>query len=158
MAHAHLDIGADNSGKLVAKVKRDAKAMAEKHSKSIILVDGSPGIGCPVISSLSGADLALLVTEPSISGLEDLKRVCELAAKFDLKMACVINKVDINPRVAQIIRDTMAAQNIPILMELPYCEDFSAAISLGQTLNEFNPSQWQLPFEQLWEQILKEVL
>lgn len=158
MAHAHLDIGADNSGKLVAKVKRDAKALATKHSRPYILVDGSPGIGCPVIASLAGADLALLVTEPSISGWEDLKRVCELASKFDLKMACVINKTDINPNIASEIRNTMKQRNIPILMELPYSDDFSKAISLGQTLIEFNSSQWQASFEQLWEQILKEVL
>ncbi|HAN40717.1 MAG TPA: 4Fe-4S binding protein [Candidatus Cloacimonetes bacterium] len=157
MAHARLDIGADNSGKLVTKVKSDSKALATEHSRELILVDGSPGIGCPVIASLSGADLALMVTEPSISGLEDLKRVCELGSKFDLKMACVINKTDINPRIATEIRNTMKQRNIPILMELPYSNDFSEAISLGQTLTEYNPSQWQALFEQLWEKILKEI-
>lgn len=157
MAHARLDIGADNSGKLVAKVKSDSKALAAEHSRDYILVDGSPGIGCPVIASLAGADLALIVTEPSISGLEDLKRVCDLGAKFDLKMACVINKTDINPKIATEIRNTMKQRNIPILMELPYCNDFSEAISLGQTLVEYNPSQWQAQFEQLWEKIIKEI-
>lgn len=157
MAHARLDIGADNSGKLVAKVKSDAKALATEHSRDLILVDGSPGIGCPVIASLAGADLALLVTEPSISGFEDLKRVCDLASKFDLKMACVINKADINLKIAAEIRNTMKQRNIPILMELSYSNDFSEAISLGQTLIEYNPSQWQAPFEQLWDKLLKEI-
>lgn len=157
MAHARLDIGADNSGKLVAKVKSDAKALATEHLLELILVDGSPGIGCPVIASLAGADLALLVTEPSISGLEDLKRVCDLAAKFDLKMACVINKADLNPKIATEIRNTMKQRKIPILMELPYSHDFSQAISLGQTLIEYKASQWQPLFEQLWERILKEI-
>ena len=78
MVHAHLGIGADNSGKLVAKVKNEAKALALKYQKDYVLVDGSPGVGCPVISSLSGANFAVLVTEPSISGIHDLKRVYEL--------------------------------------------------------------------------------
>lgn len=157
MAHARLDIGADNSGKLVAKVKSDSKALATKHSRDYILVDGSPGIGCPVIASLAGADLALVVTEPSISGFEDLKRVCELASKFDLKMACVINKADLNPKIASEIRNTMKHRNIPILMELPYSNDFSEAISLGKTLVEYNAPQWQAQFERLWEKIIKEL-
>ena len=96
MVHAHLGIGADNSGKLVAKVKDEAKALALKYEKDYVLVDGSPGVGCPVISSLSGANFAVLVTEPSISGFHDLKRVYELVKKFNIKAGCIINKADVN--------------------------------------------------------------
>ena len=81
MVHAKLGIGADNSGKLVAKVKNEAKQIAEEKNKEIVIVDGSPGIGCPVVSSLSGANFVVLVTEPSVSGLHDLKRVYELVQK-----------------------------------------------------------------------------
>ena len=82
MVHARLGIGADNSGKLVAKVKSEAKDIAEEDGKNIVLVDGSPGVGCPVVSSLSGASFVVLVTEPSVSGLHDLKRVYELVKKI----------------------------------------------------------------------------
>ena len=85
MVHAKLGIGADNSGKLVAKVKNEAKRLAEETNREYIIVDGSPGIGCPVVSSLSGAAFVVLVTEPSVSGLHDLKRVYELVKKFNLK-------------------------------------------------------------------------
>lgn len=105
MVHARLGIGAENSGKLVAKVKNEAKQLAEETNKHYIIVDGSPGIGCPVVSSLSGANYVVLVTEPSVSGLHDLKRVYELVDKFNLKAGCIINKSDINPEVTNEILD-----------------------------------------------------
>jgi MinD superfamily P-loop ATPase len=87
MVHAKLLPGGENSGKLVAEVKKESKLQAEKDKKDFIIVDGSPGIGCPVISSLSGADMALLVTEPTMSALHDLKRVVELLQKFQIPAA-----------------------------------------------------------------------
>lgn len=158
MAHAKLRIGADNSGKLVAKVKRDARTLADQHQCQYLLVDGSPGIGCPVISSLSGADLAILVTEPSRSGLEDLKRVWELARRFDLKTACVINKADLNYGVRSDIRALLKSHGIPILAELPYHQSFTAAINQGVSLVEHDPSRWRPVFESIWKTILKELI
>ena len=96
MVHAELGFGADNSGKLVAKVKKEAKREAEETNKELVVVDGSPGIGCPVVSSLSGADLVVLVTEATVSGLHDLKRVYELVKKFNIEACCIINKFDLN--------------------------------------------------------------
>ncbi len=95
MVHAKLAIGADNSGKLVAQVKNEAKKIAEEGDYDYIIVDGSPGVGCPVVSSLSGANYVVLVTEPTVSGLHDLKRVYELVHKFNLKAGCIINKFDL---------------------------------------------------------------
>jgi len=97
MVHARLGIGADNSGKLVTQVKNEAKRIAHEKNKEYIIVDGSPGIGCPVVSSLSGSDFVVLVTEPSVSGIHDLQRVYELIQKFRIKAGCIINKADINP-------------------------------------------------------------
>jgi MinD superfamily P-loop ATPase len=94
--HAELGPGAENSGKLVAKVKNNAKKYARENNLETVLVDGSPGIGCPVISSLSGANYVVLVTEPTVSGAHDLKRVVELVQKFKIKMGCIINKADVN--------------------------------------------------------------
>jgi MinD superfamily P-loop ATPase len=90
MVHARLGIGAENSGKLVVKVKHEAKEIALEEQKDFILVDGTPGVGCPVVSSLSGAHYAVLVTEPSVSGLHDLKRVYELVKKFSIPSECII--------------------------------------------------------------------
>jgi MinD superfamily P-loop ATPase len=156
LVHAKLCIGADNSGKLVAKVKKDAKAAAISTHKDYILVDGSPGIGCPVISSLSGADFVLLITEPTLSGMNDLKRVWELITKFRIPAGCIINKANINPSVAGQIAEYLASQGIWHVLDLPYDEDFSRAITLGQSLVEYNPSKWKPIFGTIWKQLTKE--
>jgi len=140
MVHARLGIGADNSGKLVAKVKNEARRVAEQTGKKIILVDGSPGIGCPVVSSLSGASLAVLVTEPTVSGLHDLKRVHELVRKFGIRAGCIINKADLNESVLRDLRAFLAEEEIVPLAEIPYDEAFTAAITNGQTIVEWDPS------------------
>jgi MinD superfamily P-loop ATPase len=138
MVHAHLNIGADNSGKLVAKVKKDAKAIAKKENKEIILIDGSPGIGCPVVSSLSGSNYVILVTEPSVSGLHDLKRVYELVKKFKIKAGCIINKSDINKDYNKKIHSFIKTENISLIAEIPYNETFTKAMLEGKTIMEVN--------------------
>ncbi len=137
MIHAKLGIGADNSGKLVAKVKNEAKQIAEKNHTDYILVDGSPGIGCPVVSSLSGANFVVLVTEPSVSGLHDLKRVYMLVKKFNIKAGCMINKADINPQVTKEIEEFLTSENIVHISNLPYDESFTRAMTNGQTIVEY---------------------
>jgi len=140
MVHARLGIGADNSGKLVAKVKNEARRVAEQTGKKIVLVDGSPGIGCPVVSSLSGASLAVLVTEPTVSGLHDLKRVHELVRKFGIRAGCIINKADLNELVLRDLRAFLAEEEIVPLAEIPYDEAFTAAITNGKTIVEWDLS------------------
>ena len=139
MVHASLHIGADNSGKLVAKVKNEARRVAAETGCSLILVDGSPGIGCPVVSSLSGASLVVLVTEPSQSGFHDLKRVYELVKKFGIKAGCIINKADLNDEVLVELRAYLAQEEIANLAELPFDDAFSAAITNGRTIVEWDP-------------------
>ena len=153
MVHAHLGIGADNSGKLVAKVKDEAKALALKDEKDYVLVDGSPGVGCPVISSLSGASFAVLVTEPSISGIHDLKRVYELVKKFNIKAGCIINKADVNIEKQTEIKQFLADEGIEHLADLPYDEDFTKAMTLGQTIVESENENLTSLLEQAWEKI-----
>ncbi len=138
MVHAKLGIGNENSGKLVAKVKNEAKASAEKSGKQTILVDGSPGVGCPVVSSLSGASYVVLVTEPTVSGLHDLKRVHELVKKFGIKAGCIINKADINTEQKEKIRDFMIKEDIDFLAEIPYDESFTKAMTMGKTIVEYS--------------------
>lgn len=138
MVHAALKIGADNSGKLVAKVKNEARSVAEQQGKELILVDGSPGVGCPVVSSLSGASLAVLVTETSVSGLHDLKRVHQLVKSFGIRCGCIINKADLNPDVLRDLRDFLKEEGITALAEIPYNEQFTAAVTNGKTIVEWD--------------------
>jgi MinD superfamily P-loop ATPase len=153
MVHARLGIGADNSGKLVAKVKNEAKRLAEETNKEYIIVDGSPGIGCPVVSSLSGASFVVLVTEPSVSGLHDLKRVYELVKKFNLKAGCIINKSDINEKVTQEIETFLREENILHIINLPYDEQFTMAMTNGQTIIESESNGLKQMIVDSWNKI-----
>ncbi|HAF28612.1 MAG TPA: (4Fe-4S)-binding protein [Bacteroidales bacterium] len=138
MVHAKLGIGAENSGKLVAKVKNEAKRLAKDNNKDYIIIDGSPGIGCPVVSSLSGASYVVLVTEPSLSGLHDLKRAYTLVKKFNLKAGCIINKYDINTDVTKDIIKFLNEESINHIASLPYDENFTKAMTFGQTIVEYD--------------------
>ena len=103
MVHARLGLGAENSGKLVATVRGEARRLAEANGNELIIVDGPPGIGCPVISSVTGATLVLVVTEPTVSGEHDLERVLALTKHFSIPTAVCVNKWDINPEMAEKI-------------------------------------------------------
>jgi len=157
MVHARLGIGADNSGKLVAHVKNEAKCIAEEQEKDFVLVDGSPGVGCPVVSSLSGAKFVVLVTEPTVSGLHDLKRVYELVHKFSIPAGCIINKADLNEQVSSEIIEFLKEENIVHIANLPYDENFTAAMTNGQTIVEYDNNQLKEILVQSWERI-KEIV
>ena len=137
LIHARLDPGGENSGRLVALLKRNAKELAERQGHELILCDGAPGIACPVISSLSGATLAVLVTEPTPSGTHDLLRVAELCDHFRLPMGVIINKADINPEEAARIEAACAAKGRTVLGRLPYSPDVTLAMKARKTLPEY---------------------
>ena len=153
MVHARLGIGAENSGKLVAKVKNEAKRIAEETGKKIVIVDGSPGVGCPVVSSLSGADFVILVTEPTVSGLHDLKRVYELVKKFRIKAGCIINKSDLNLQMTDEIESYLEQENIISLSHLPYDEAFTRAMTMGQTIVEYDENGLNKTIVETWNSI-----
>ena len=157
MVHAKLAIGADNSGKLVAQVKNEAKKIAEEGKYEYIIVDGSPGVGCPVVSSLSGANYVVLVTEPTVSGLHDLKRVYELVHKFNLKAGCIINKYDLNLDVTNEIKDFLKKEEINHLANIPYSNEFTKAITNGETIVEYDKGKLKVIIENTWNQI-KEII
>ena len=138
MIHAKLGFGAENSGKLVSKVKQIAKELALKEDKSYVITDGSPGIGCPVISSLSGANLVVLVTEATVSGLHDLQRVYQLTKTFNLNVVCIINKYDLNMDVTKKIEIYLEEQEVAVIAKLPYDEDFTKAVSVAKPIVEFD--------------------
>lgn len=120
MVHARLRPGEETSGKLVAEVRRRGHELAQEQNASFLLIDGSPGIGCPVISSLTGADLVVLVTEPSLSALRDLERLSVLLRQFRIPAITVINKWDISPETSNEIEAFCMEQDIPVIMKLPY--------------------------------------
>ena len=153
MVHARLAIGADHSGKLVARVKNEAKDLAFEERCPYVLVDGSPGIGCPVISSLSGANLAVLVTEPTISGLHDLKRVYALVKKFGIRAGCIINKADINAEMQRQIRHFLLDEKIFHLGDLPYDEAFTNSMVAGNTILESNNETIIQLITSIWDKI-----
>jgi len=151
--HAKLGIGAENSGKLVAKVKNEAKRIANETNREYVIVDGAPGVGCPVISSITGADYVVFVTEPTVSGLHDLERVHQVVQKFRINSACIINKSDINLDKTQEIKNFLKKENIALLAELPYNEAFTKAMLKGKTIVEYpvsnNPIKEKV--EDAWE-------
>ena len=153
MVHAKLGVGADNSGKLVAKVKNEAKQIASDTNKDYIIVDGSPGIGCPVVSSISGANFVVLVTEPSVSGLHDLKRVYQLVKKFKIKAGCIINKSDINKEVSKEIEKFLEKEDIVHISSLPYDETFTEAMTEGKTIVEYKKNELYKSLAESWEKV-----
>lgn len=155
MVHARLGIGAENSGKLVAKVKKEAVRIAKELNKEFVIIDGSPGIGCPVMSSLVGAHFVIIVTEPSISGFHDLKRVYELINKFNINTACIINKYDINLEYTKKIKNFLEKENILHLCNLPYDESFTKAMTLGKTIIEYDKGIIKSLIVKSWKKIIE---
>lgn len=120
MIHARLKAGAENSGKLVSKVRDLADEIAEKTNKELVLIDGSPGIGCPVVASLKGIDYSMIVTEPTLSGLADLKRILELTKLFNITTFVVINKYDLNEDISQDIEQYCNDKNIKVIGKISF--------------------------------------
>lgn len=136
MAHALLKPGGEATGKLVTRVKEAAARLAGERGLNLVLVDGSPGIGCPVIASVAGSDLILAVSEPTLSGLWGLERIHGVAAHFGVRMAACINKGDINPEIADRIKAYCSESELPMLGVVPFDEEVNRATMNGEVLVE----------------------
>ena len=136
LAHAELFPGEEASGKLVAMVREIARNLAASRNLDLILIDGSPGIGCPVIASLTGVDLALVVTEPTITGEHDLERILNVADHFGINTAVCINKYDLNPEAAQHIEVLCQERAVIVAGRLPYHPSVVEAMVLGRSVVE----------------------
>jgi MinD superfamily P-loop ATPase len=136
---AQLLPGGENSGKLVSMVRTKARELAECRGIGLVLIDGPPGIGCPVISSLTGASLAVLVTEPTLSGVHDLERVFGLTRHFDIRTTVVINKGDLNPSFTAHIRSFCVNRQVGFLGAIPYDPIITEAQRQGKTVVQFAP-------------------
>ncbi|MDD5134117.1 MAG: ATP-binding protein [Phycisphaerae bacterium] len=137
MVHAKLGIAEENSGKLVTLIRKEAKKIADEQNKDLLIIDGSPGIGCPVIASITGADLALVVTEPTLSGIHDLERVAQLTANFGIKTLVCVNKADINPEMTEKIEKDAKEKGLKVVGKIPYDESFTKAQIMKATLIEY---------------------
>ena len=151
--HAQLDIGAENSGKLVSEVIQKSHEKAIKLNKELVLVDGSPGIACPVIASLTNAKLVLLVVEPTATAIHDMKRTLELADFFKLKVAIVINKSTINDEQRKIIVKFCHKEEIPIVGEFPYEMEIYQAMINGHTILEHQITPLIEPLNKMWSKL-----
>jgi MinD superfamily P-loop ATPase len=154
MVHARLGIAQENSGKLVALVRQKAKALAEKQDAAYIICDGPPGIGCPVISSLSGASLALLVTEPTLSAIHDLERVLEVCRHFNVPALVCINKYDINEKNTQRIEDYCVTQQTDVISRISYDNVFTDAMIHGLPVIEYSDGRVSRQINLLWQNIV----
>ncbi len=150
LVHARLNIGGENSGKLVTVVRNQALALAQETGAGLVLVDGPPGIGCPVIASVTGADLVLAVTEPTVSGAHDLERAADLVRGFGLPLAVCINKSDLNPDMAERISDLCAARGFPVVGELDYDIAVVRAQVEGKSIVEYGPSVVADQIRKMW--------
>ena len=154
MVHARLGIAEENSGKLVTLVRKEAKRIATELNKQFIIVDGSPGIGCPVIASITGADLVLVVTEPTVSARHDLNRVAELTRHFNIPTAVCVNKYDINAELARAIEQEAKSQNLGIVGRMPYDTSVTKAQLEAKTIVEYGNSQLKKSIESIWKSII----
>jgi MinD superfamily P-loop ATPase len=153
MVHAKLGIAEENSGKLVSLVRNKAKELAEENKADWVIIDGAPGIGCPVIACLSGVDCALVVTEPTLSGLHDAKRVIEVAEHFKVPVKLVINKYDLNLDMTQQIEDYCRQNNIDFIGKISFDKSFVKAMIQQKTIIEYSQSAVKQQIEDIWEKI-----
>lgn len=139
MVHARLGIAEENSGKLVSLIRRRARQMAEEEGYQRIITDGPPGIGCPVIASISGAEKVVIIVEPTVSGMHDVKRVAGLTAHFGIGAMLCVNRYDINLETTAAIEKMASANAIHVLPRIPFDPDFTMAMVEKKTIVEYAP-------------------
>ena len=153
LVHARLGIAQENSGKLVALVRQKARQIAGQRKMDLIISDGPPGIGCPVISSLSGTNLALLVTEPTLSGMHDLTRVLGACRYFGVPALVCLNKCNLNPDNASQIESYCLGQGVELASRIPFDNVFTEALIHGQPVVEYTKGEITSEIKSLWQRI-----
>lgn len=138
MAHARLGIAEENSGKLAALVRDKATGLAEEAGSRLIIIDGAPGIGCPVISSITGVSYILVVTEPTLSGFHDLERVIQLSKHFRIPVAVTVNKCDINEEIANEIEEKSGEFGVSFAGRVRYDSSITKAQIAGVSITEYS--------------------
>jgi len=153
MVHAGLGIGQGNSGKLVALVREKARNVAQEKGLDLVIIDGSPGIGCPVIASITGVDLVLAVTEPTVSGRHDLLRVSELTSHFQIPLLVCVNKWDLNPEVAGQIEEMALERGARLAGRVRYDPAVTQAMVARKSMVEFSKEGAAEDIRKLWRTV-----
>ena len=155
MVHARLGIAQENSGKLVSLIRGEAKKLAAKNNLDLILTDGPPGIGCPVIASIGQATAILIVAEPTVSGIHDMERVGQLSKHFNIPAMVCINKYDLNPDQTQKIEELAQKADIAVVGRITFDPTFTEAMIEAKTIFEYNhTSQAGKEVRQIWDRVL----
>ncbi len=150
MVHAKLGIAEENSGKLVSLVRSKARELAQEENLDWVIIDGSPGIGCPVIASISGVDVALVVTEPTMSGLHDADRVIKVARHFNVPVKLLINKFDLNEEMSGEIENYAKKENVEIIGKVAFDEKVVRAMVEGKTIIEYTDNKTTQVIKEAW--------
>jgi len=153
MVHARLGIAAENSGKLVSLVRQNAKTIAESQNRDYIIVDGPPGIGCPVIASITGADAVVIVTEPTLSGVHDLDRVAQLTRHFNIPAFTVVNKWDLNPELTRRIEMESQTQGVEFAGKVNYDPNVVKAQLEKKSIVEYADNETSNTLRALWQKV-----
>ncbi|MEJ2704733.1 MAG: ATP-binding protein [Sedimentisphaerales bacterium] len=153
MVHAKLGIAEENSGKLVTLIRKEAKTIAQEQKKDLLLVDGSPGIGCPVIASITSADLVLVITEPTLSGKHDLDRVSRLTANFGIETLVCVNKADVNSQITDQINQEVQSRGLRMIGQIAYDEAFTKAQMMKASVVEYTGGAITEQIRAVWRQV-----
>ena len=154
MVHAKLAPGEGNSGKLVTEVRKLGERIANDHGISTMLIDGSPGIGCPVIATVTGIRLGVIVTEPTMSGIHDMKRVLDLLKRFQVKATVIINKFDLNLENTKSIEQYCKENDIEVLGKIRFDSIMTQSMVAAKSLPEFAPKhEISLLLQKIWSRI-----
>jgi len=156
MVHARLGIAQENSGKLVSLVRRESRRLAEEMEINLILTDGPPGIGCPVIAAIGGATALVIIVEPTVSGLHDMQRVADLAAHFKVPSFVCVNKFDINLEMTERIETLAIERKMRLVGRVPFDPIFTKAMIVGSNVVEYDPkSPATLAIAGVWQEIMQ---
>ena len=151
--HAKLGIAEENSGKLVTEVRKAAIKIAETEKSDYILIDGPPGIGCPVISSLTGVNMAIIVTEPTLSGIHDMERMIEVASHFDIDTRVVINKFDLNEENTDKIKSICKEKEIKVSGVIPFSREVVESVVNMVPVVEYTKNGISQTIEDIWNSV-----
>ena len=154
LVHARLGVAEENSGKMVTAIRERAKQIAAEENKRYLIIDGPPGIGCPVIASLGGTDAALLVTEPTLSGIHDLERIVSVCRHFKIPASVCINRSDLSLENTRAIEKYCRRESIPMAAKIPFDRSFVEASAQGVPVVEYTDGPVYKSIKQLWENMI----
>ncbi len=154
MAHAALKTAEEASGMLVSLVRNNARLLAKKHEKDLVIIDGPPGIGCPVIAAIAGVDIVLIVSEPTISGIHDAERVIGVCQHFKIPAILCVNKYDLNIEMTRRLEKFCKANDVKLAGRLPYDNITTEAMIAGQTVTEYSDCDFSEELKNIWKRVL----